>query len=218
MTVFTTPLRRNQSTIARNRIPAWDAPRFIPEHQLNINTHQDSLPFSSLIAIDYHPEVLKAGTRLQVTTADDQHLWDLLKHTQVHNPVTGHSQDCFATLAIRIELRERQITRAIVERDRLTVHGFQAIATTLLHDHYGLELSDTPLCGDAVVVDCLAAGDRAWQVIAEHANRVDLQRIDHPTITSPNAITLKDEENAIIKLAFQLQNQLRTDSAIPTKE
>lgn len=185
---------------------------------MNINTHKDSLPFASLIAIDYDSEVINAATRLQVTSADDQHLLELLELARTHDPVTGNFMDCTGVVAINIERRERQITRAIVKRDRLTVHGFQAIATTLLRNHYGLELSDTPLCGDAVVVDCLTAGDRAWQVIAEHANRLDLQRIDHAAITSPNAITLKDEENAIITLAFQLQKQLRTDSAIPTKE
>ncbi len=78
----------------------------------------------------------------------------------------------------------------------MTVQRFQRIAASLLQRHYGLELGDTHLCDESIVAQCIAQGYRPYQVIAEHAQEADLDRIDVEGfygVPSKAAITKQDE-------------------------
>ena len=85
----------------------------------------------------------------------------------------------------------------------MNVKLFQEIAAALLERHYGLELNDTSLHDEAVVAECIEQGYRPYQVVAEHADEAELDRIDISGcygVPSQEAITAVDEAAAIANL------------------
>jgi cytoskeleton-binding toxin CbtA-like protein len=91
-------------------------------------------------------------------------------------------------------------TRGLEEQ---SVDRFQKIAAILLQKHYGLGLNDTHLYDENIVSQCIQQGFRPYQVIAEHANEADLDRIDLDAgygVPSKAEITVVDENAAIAML------------------
>lgn len=81
----------------------------------------------------------------------------------------------------------------------MNVQRFQEIASVLLTRHYGLSLNDTHLHDEAIVLECIEHGLRPYEVVAEHADEADLDRIDIEGgygVPSKSAITAADEDNA----------------------
>ena len=79
----------------------------------------------------------------------------------------------------------------------MNVKLFQKVAALLLERHYGLELNDTHLHDEEVVAECIEQGYRPYQVVAEHAENADLDRIDISGcygVPSQEAITAADED------------------------
>lgn len=81
----------------------------------------------------------------------------------------------------------------------MTTCRFQQIAGHLLKKHYGLELSDTHLHDEKIVAECIRQGYRPYQVVAEHAEEADLDRIDKSEYGVPSkaGINTADEDAAI---------------------
>ena len=78
----------------------------------------------------------------------------------------------------------------------LTTVEFQRVASMLLRKHYGIDLGDTHLTEESVVNDHLLAGDRPYEVVADHALKMDLDRIDAQSgygLASKVSINEKDE-------------------------
>lgn len=83
----------------------------------------------------------------------------------------------------------------------MDVKQFQSISERLLEKHYGLSLNDTHLCDEKIVQECINQGWRPFQVIAEHAEEADLDRIDKQGVygvPSKAAITAEDEEAVLL--------------------
>lgn len=88
----------------------------------------------------------------------------------------------------------------------MDVKRFQEIAAVLLKKHYGLELNDTELHDDNIVRQYIEQGFRPYQVIAEHADESDLDRIDLDGgygVPSKAPITEEDENLAVGALFFK---------------
>lgn len=84
----------------------------------------------------------------------------------------------------------------------MDVKLFQRISERLLEKHYGLSLSDTHLSDEKIVQECIDQGWRPFQVIAEHAEEADLERIDKQGdygVPSKAAITAEDEEAVLLQ-------------------
>lgn len=82
----------------------------------------------------------------------------------------------------------------------MNVNRFQAIVAALLEKHYGLALNDTHLGDNSVVAECIKQGNRPYQVVAEHAQEVDLDRIDRYDYGVPSkALITADDEDAVIQ-------------------
>ncbi len=81
----------------------------------------------------------------------------------------------------------------------MNVKRFQEIAAALLTKHYGLDLNDTHLWDDSVVAECIKQGYRPFQVVAEHAEQADIDRIDKSGygVSSKAAITAADEDAVV---------------------
>ncbi|MYM92686.1 TA system toxin CbtA family protein [Duganella vulcania] len=93
-----------------------------------------------------------------------------------------------------------------LQQNAMTVQRFQAIATELLTKHYGLALNDTQLCEDHVVQQCIGQGYLPYQVVTEHAQEADLDRIDKSAgygVASKAPLTASDEQDAIARLTQQ---------------
>jgi Protein of unknown function (DUF1219). len=85
----------------------------------------------------------------------------------------------------------------------MSVLDFQKCAAVLLKNHYGLCLNDTHLNDESIVQECINQGWRPFQVIAEHADEADLDRIDKEGfygVPSKAAITAEDEDAALMEL------------------
>ena len=81
----------------------------------------------------------------------------------------------------------------------MDIKRFQGIAALLLEKHYGIGLNDTHLWDDRLVAECIRQGYRPYQVVAEHAEEADLDRIDcryYCGMPSKGAITAADEDAA----------------------
>lgn len=81
----------------------------------------------------------------------------------------------------------------------MDIKRFQGIAALLLEKHYGISLNDTHLWDDRLVAECIRQGYRPYQVVAEHAEEADLDRIDcryYCGMPSKGAITAADEDAA----------------------
>lgn len=80
----------------------------------------------------------------------------------------------------------------------MTVQRFQQIAASLLHRHYGLELKDTHLWDESLVAQCIAQGFRPYEVLNEHAQEADLDRIDKEGFYGlPYKAALTEQDEAI---------------------
>jgi ankyrin repeat protein len=78
------------------------------------------------------------------------------------------------------------------------IKRFQEIAAGLLKNHYGLELNDTHLCDDVIVLECIKQGYRPYQVVAKHASEAGLDRVDKDErYGAPSNITVADEDAVI---------------------
>jgi hypothetical protein len=78
----------------------------------------------------------------------------------------------------------------------MNIQQFQRIAQALLQKHYGLDLGDTLLTEDNIVADCIRQGYRPHEVINEHAQKADLDRIDLPGdygVYRKDPLTAQDE-------------------------
>lgn len=82
------------------------------------------------------------------------------------------------------------------------IEHFKKVCQALLEKHYGIDLIDTHLWDDQVVSQCLMQGFRPYEVIAEHAEEADLDRIDKLFygVPSKNPITQNDEDLIISTL------------------
>lgn len=80
------------------------------------------------------------------------------------------------------------------------IKRFQEIAAALLMKHYGLTLNDTNLWDESVVAECIKQGYRPYQVVAEHAELADINRIDKREYGVPSKSPITEaEENAVIR-------------------
>ena len=86
------------------------------------------------------------------------------------------------------------------EQQTLDVSQFQKVSEKLLEKHYGLNLNDTDLNNEGRVQECINHGYRPYQVIAAHAEELDLDRIDldgYYGVPSKAPITAEDEASAL---------------------
>lgn len=64
------------------------------------------------------------------------------------------------------------------QKKHWTVEEFQAVANGLLSAHYGISVNDTMLWDNEIVEEVIAAGHQPFQIVQEHAEEADLDRID----------------------------------------
>lgn len=84
----------------------------------------------------------------------------------------------------------------------MEVNQFQQVSERLLKKHYGLTLNDTHLYDEKIVQECINQGYRPFQVVAEHAEEADLDRIDKEGfygVPSKAPITAEDEAAALLE-------------------
>jgi len=93
---------------------------------------------------------------------------------------------------------------------------FQYVSTLLLEKHYGLELDDTALTYPSIVRECIEAGLRPYQVVAEHAREADLDRIDKSgmyCVSTKDGIAASDEASAMARVMASLMQWQPIDTA-----
>lgn len=110
-----------------------------------------------------------------------------------------------ATHALESTLQEQCKTAIQHEGKQMNVTHFKRIASVLLKSHYGIGLNDTHLWDDSVVTECINQGYRPYQVVAEHADQANLDRIDKSDYGVPSkaAITAADEAIQAQKLGLE---------------
>lgn len=68
-----------------------------------------------------------------------------------------------------------------------TVEKFQGVANELLSTHYGIGIDDTFLWDTDIVEEVIAGGFQPFQVVQEHAQEADMDRIDASSWTGQTA-------------------------------
>lgn len=69
------------------------------------------------------------------------------------------------------------------QKKQWTVEDYQGVANELLSAHYGIGINDTMLWDNEIVEDVIAAEQQPFQVVQEHAEEADLDRIDNQSWT-----------------------------------
>jgi hypothetical protein len=69
------------------------------------------------------------------------------------------------------------------QKKQWTVEEFQAVANELLSTHYGIGVNDTMLWDNDIVEAVIAAGHQPFQIVQEHAEEANLDRIDNQSWT-----------------------------------
>jgi len=103
------------------------------------------------------------------------------------------------------------------QKKQWTVEEFQAVANELLSTHYGIGVNDTMLWDNDIVEAVIAAGHQPFQIVQEHAEEANLDRIDNQSWTGHAypPLTEQDQIAAAIK-ALNTQGLANKNTSMPS--